>query len=35
MTASEEISDEDARQMVFELEGAYSSFIKFLHDQQH
>ncbi|EPB73860.1 VPS28 protein [Ancylostoma ceylanicum] len=35
MSASEEITDEEARQMIFELEGAYSSFIKFLHNQQH
>ncbi|KAK6031917.1 VPS28 protein [Ostertagia ostertagi] len=35
MAASEEITDEEARQMIFELEAAYSSFIKFLHTQQH
>ncbi|VDM61548.1 unnamed protein product [Angiostrongylus costaricensis] len=35
MSASEEITDEEARQMIFELEGAYSSFIKFLHTQQN
>lgn len=35
MSASEEITDEEARQMIFELEAAYASFIKFLHTQQH
>ena len=30
MSASEEISDEDARQMIFELETAYDSFNRFL-----
>ncbi|CAI4222486.1 unnamed protein product [Auanema sp. JU1783] len=35
MNASDEITDEDARQMIFELDGAYSAFIKFLHSEQH
>uniref|UniRef100_A0AC34GCH0 Vacuolar protein sorting-associated protein 28 homolog n=1 Tax=Panagrolaimus sp. ES5 TaxID=591445 RepID=A0AC34GCH0_9BILA len=30
MTASEEISDDVARQMVFEIETAYNSFVRFL-----
>uniref|UniRef100_A0A9J2PHX1 Vacuolar protein sorting-associated protein 28 homolog n=1 Tax=Ascaris lumbricoides TaxID=6252 RepID=A0A9J2PHX1_ASCLU len=31
MSASAEISDEEARQMIFELETAYNSFTRFLH----
>jgi len=32
MSASEEIADEVARQMVFELETAYNSFVRFLRN---
>uniref|UniRef100_A0A7E4UZM0 Vacuolar protein sorting-associated protein 28 homolog n=1 Tax=Panagrellus redivivus TaxID=6233 RepID=A0A7E4UZM0_PANRE len=32
MTASEEISEEEARQMVFEIETAYNSFMRFLRN---
>ncbi|VDK73305.1 unnamed protein product [Onchocerca ochengi] len=32
MSASEEITDEDARQMIFDLETAYNSFTRFLHN---
>ncbi|CAJ0943989.1 unnamed protein product, partial [Mesorhabditis belari] len=32
--AADQLSEDDARQMLFELEGAYSSFLNFLHSQQ-
>ncbi|EJW74062.1 hypothetical protein WUBG_15029 [Wuchereria bancrofti] len=32
MGASEEVTDEDARQMIFDLETAYNSFTRFLHN---
>ncbi len=32
MRATEELSDEEARQMVFDLEFAYNTFNKFLHN---
>jgi hypothetical protein len=32
MAAHEEISDETARQMIFELETAYNGFQRFLRD---
>ncbi|CAD6196303.1 unnamed protein product [Caenorhabditis auriculariae] len=35
MAASDEISDDDARQMAMDLEGAYHAFVKFLHEQKN
>ncbi|CAJ0573848.1 unnamed protein product, partial [Mesorhabditis spiculigera] len=32
MSAADQLSEDEARQMLFELEGAYNSFINFLHD---
>ncbi|VDN00927.1 unnamed protein product [Thelazia callipaeda] len=32
MGASEEITDDDARQMIFDIETAYNSFTRFLHN---
>ncbi len=32
MTASEEISDDEARQMAFDLDNAYNVFNRFLHN---
>ncbi|VDK73272.1 unnamed protein product [Gongylonema pulchrum] len=32
MGASEEITDEDARQIIFDIETAYNSFTRFLHN---
>ena len=35
MAASEEITDDDARQMIMDLDQAYHAFVKFLNDQVH
>ncbi|PAV59949.1 hypothetical protein WR25_18033 [Diploscapter pachys] len=35
MAASEEITDDDARQMIMDLDQAYHAFVKFLNDQMH
>ncbi|ULU14369.1 hypothetical protein L3Y34_016705 [Caenorhabditis briggsae] len=35
MAATDEISDDEARQMIFDIEGAYQSFQKALNEQKH
>ncbi|CAP36936.1 Protein CBR-VPS-28 [Caenorhabditis briggsae] len=35
MAATDEISDDEARQMIFDTEGAYQSFQKALNEQKH
>ena len=34
MKASDELTDDDIRQMTFDLENAYSEFVKFLQGNQ-